>query len=253
MKCRICGNKDLKKYLDLGHHPPSDAFLTEEQLKEPETHYPLQVYYCERCGLSQLGYVVPKEILFGDDYPYTTGTNKAGVEHFREFAKEVTERYKLTKDDLVVDIGGNDGTLLEGFDTRVLNVEPVRTIESKVEKYTGFWDLANATSICHSYGRAKIILATNVLAHVDNLHDFMEGVYVLLADDGAFIIEAPHIDELLKNNEYDTIYHEHLSYLSHRPIEYLCNMYDMFIAGSKYIDFHGGSYRYYIHRICREG
>jgi len=253
MNCRICGNKNLKLFLDLGHHPPSDAFLTEEQLQEPEIHYPLQVYYCERCGLSQLGYIVPKEILFGDDYPYTTGTNKAGVEHFREFAREVTKKYSLTKNDLVVDIGGNDGTLLEGFNTRTVNVEPVKTIESKVGKVTQYWSCPTAHYIEHKHGKAKVILATNVFAHVDDIHDFMEGVDVLLADDGAFIIEAPHMDELLRNNEYDTIYHEHLSYLSHKPIEYLCNMYDMTIVDSKYIDFHGGSYRYCIHRICREG
>jgi len=253
MKCRICGSENLKLFIDLGHHPPSDAFLTEAQLKKPEIYYPLQVYYCEECGLSQLGYVVPKETLFGDDYPYTTGTNKAGVKHFRQLAQEVTEKYNLTKDDLVVDIGGNDGTLLEGFDTRVLNVEPVTTIESKVKTIYQFWRPFVARLITRQHGKAKVILATNVFAHVDNIHEFMDGITILLADDGVFVIEAPHVDELLKNCEYDTIYHEHLSYLSHKPIEYLCNMYDMTIADSKYIDFHGGSYRYFIHRICREG
>lgn len=251
MNCRICGGTRLKKFLDLGHHPPSDAFLTEKQLHEPEIHYPLDVYYCEDCSLVQLGYVVPKEILFPDDYPYTTGTNAAGVEHFRELAHSIIERYPLTSEDLVVDVGGNDGTLLEFFKDhgcKTMNVEPVAGIPSKVPKICEFWDRYWATHIKNSLGPAKVITATNVVAHIDNLHEFMRGVDILLADEGVLVIEAPSVRELIANVEYDTIYHEHLSYLDGFPLDELVRLYNMSIVYEETHDFHGGSIRYFIIR-----
>ena len=197
-KCRVCDNENLTRFLDLGHHPPSDAFLTKDQLSEPETYYPLDAYYCSACGLVQLGYVVPKEILFNETYPYTTGTNKAGVEHFRQFAKDVVERFKLGKDDLVVDIGSNDGTLLEGFKKygcKVIGVEPVwdiadTAIQRGIFTYNDFWKENLAHLIQGPRQRkAKIITAVNLFAHIDDLHEFMKGIDILLADDGVFIIE----------------------------------------------------------------
>jgi len=257
MKCRICNNTNLTLFLDLGHQPPSDAFLTEQQLKEPETYYPLEVYYCNECGLVQLGYTVPKEILFGDDYPYTTGTNTAGVEHFRQFAKDVTERFGLKKDDLVVDIGSNDGTLLQGFKDLgfdVYGIEPVQKAgeiarQNGINTAITWWNVKIAQIIGR---KAKVITATNVFAHVDDLHDFMKGIDILLADDGVFVIEAPYLGNLLDNFEYDTMYHEHLSYLTEYPVEVLCNQYGMTVIQSKHQAIHGGSCRYFIKRAKPE-
>ncbi len=255
MKCRICKNTNLIQVLSLGHHPPSDAFLTKEKLQEPETHYPLDLYYCKECGLAQLGYVVSKEDLFSRNYPYETGVNQAGVEHFTHMAESLVERYGLGYNDLVVDIGGNDGTLGRAFKEiahcAVINVDP-SDVESKVFKIEAFWNEETAQYIRSHYSIAKCITATNVFAHVDDLHAFMRGVDILLADDGVFVIESPDFIQLLNRLQYDTIYHEHLSYLHQRPIEYLIKQYDMEIAERTNFDFHAGSVRYEIKRVSAQ-
>lgn len=252
MKCRVCSNNELVRILDLGFHPVSDGFLTEAQLQEPETYYPLELYYCDKCNLVQLGYVVPKEILYNDDYPYTTGTNKAGVEHFRRFAKETVERFKLGKDDLVVDIGSNDGTLLQGFKNLGCNV-------CGIEPCTHLSDMASQGGIstinCFFpsnkftfWGRAKLITATNVFAHVNDLHGFMAGIDGLLIKNGIFIIEAPYLLDMLNHLLYDQIYHEHLSCLSVMPLKVLFEKYNMEIFDVQNVDIHGGSLRYFVAR-----
>jgi len=252
MKCRICSNDKLLKVLDLGFHPVSDGFLTREQLKGCEVYYPLELYFCAKCSLVQLGYVVPKEILFSDDYPYATGTNKAGVEHFRQFAKETVERFKLGKDDLVVDIGSNDGTLLQGFKNfgcRVLGVEPCKHLADMATQ-------GGIDTIPCFFGpvqnilkqKAHIIAATNVFAHINDLHEFMKNVKGALTNDGIFIIEAPYLLDMLDGLLYDQIYHEHLSYLAVRPLKALFAKYNMEIFDVQKVDFHGGSLRYFVAR-----
>lgn len=250
MKCRLCFTENIPRFLNLGFHPISDGFLTEVQLHHMEITYPLEVFYCEKCGLVQLGYVVSQDILFGDDYPYTTGTNAAGVEHFKQFAEETVERFRL-KNDFIVDIGSNDGTLLQWFEytgCKVCGVEPVRTIKSKVDKVPGFWNIAVANLLHCQHGKAKVITATNVFAHCPDLHGFMKGIDILLDDKGVFIIESPYLLDLIDNLEYDTIYHEHLSVLAVRPLKYLLDQYNMEIFDIKRVDFHGGSLRYFISR-----
>lgn len=254
MNCRICSNDDLTKTLNLGLHPPSDGFLSEEQIQQPETYYPLELYYCDKCNLVQLGYVVPKEVLYNDDYPYTTGTNRVGVEHFRQFAKETVERFKLGKDDLVVDIGSNDGTLLQGFKNagcEVLGIEPCKHLADMANQggiFTLHKFFPSDVDGFYTDGPVKLITATNVFAHVDDLHDFTDRVAFLLADDGIFIIEAPYLLDMLDHLLYDQIYHEHLSYLSVTPLKVLFEKYNMEIFDVQNLDFHGGSLRYFVAR-----
>ena len=250
MNCRICHNENLKLFLSLGYHPPSDAFLSN--LTEPETHYPLTVYECARCGLFQLGHVVPKEILYNDKYPYETGMNVEGVKHFRELAESVVKQFHLGHNDLVVDIGSNDGTLLSGFKEsgcKVLGIEPVKQLAEKskekgIDTYSWFFSSLMPEPLF--IGKAKIITATNVFAHVDDLHDFMKGIDKLLADNGIFIIEAPYIGDLLENFEFDTIYHEHLSYFSPKALHNLFKQFGMVIFKIDKFPIHGGTYRYYV-------
>lgn len=252
MNCRICRGTDLHKFLDLGYHPASDAFLSN--LTEPETHYPLTVYICDNCGLFQLGYVVPKEVLYSDNYPYETGSNVEGVKHFQKLAESVVNKFNLNGNDLVVDIGSNDGTLLAAFKslgTKVFGVEPVSQLAIKSQAkgiitHYGFFDPFFMGLIKPK--TVKIITATNVLAHVDDLHDFMKGIDKLLADNGVFIIEAPYVGDLLKNLEYDTIYHEHRSYFSPKTLSYLFKQYGMAIKIIEKYPIHGGTYRYYVQR-----
>lgn len=252
MKCRICENKKLDLVLSLGHQPPSDAFLTEAQLQEPEIYYPLDLYHCERCGLAQLGYVVAKEVLFNDEYPYQTGQNSGGRTHFKGLADSVVSKYGLKHGDLVVDIGGNDGTLLGYFKEHgceVVNVEP-SGVESKVERTKCFWDNGCAVWIRDYFkSKAKVICATNVFAHVSDLHGFMKGVDMLLADDGVFVVEAPSFERMIEKNDYTQIYHEHLSYLDPEPMGYLANEHGMMVFDIDEIEVHGGTFRYHINKV----
>lgn len=246
IKCRICGTSRLDLVLNLGLHPPSDAFMTKEQLSEPEVAYPLHLYRCQNCSLVQIGYTVPPTTLFNDNYPYETGVNAKGVEHFRELAKTVYER---CHPETVIDIGSNDGTLLEGFQElgcQVLGVEPVKKIaeSAKVKTFNKFWGYGTATKV----HKVDVITTTNVLAHVTDIHSFMKGVTQALAAGGTFVVEAPYLFDMLNNVEYDTIYHEHLCYFSLKSMDYLMRMHDMIIYHYQQFPVHGGTMRYFIGR-----
>ena len=254
--CRICGSSNLFTFLDLGFTPPADQFLRENQLTEPETSYPLKVMMCRVCGLAQLSHTVHCEILYRRDYPYESSITQSGQTHWDEFAKTVCSTYKLTKKDLVVDVGSNVGVLLSSFKNNgasVLGVDPasniVRIAEKRgIETIDDFLDSTVAKKIVNQKGKAKVITATNVFAHVDDLHSFIKAVKLLLDAKGIFIVEAPYFGNLLKYLEYDTIYHEHLSYLLLKPIMHLVKMHDMEVIDVQERDIHGGSFRVFIAR-----
>jgi len=245
MKCRIC-NKDTIEYLNLGNHPPSDNFLTKEQLVDAgERVHPLALMYCPSCSLSQLSHVVPADELYNNEYPYETGLNSGGVKHFEEMAKSIQSEFKPG---YVVDVGSNDGTLLEGFDCKVCGIEPVSTIKPKVHTINRFFSLGAVNDALEYGGEADVVTATNVFAHIDNLHGFMECLKYLLAHDGVFIIEAPYFVDLVKDLAFDTVYHEHLSYLSIKPLAHLFREYDMEIFNVRHFPIHCGTMRYYVAR-----
>ena len=246
MKCRICGGKTTE-YLNLGEQPPSDAFLSKEQLGHLETVYPLIVEFCSNCSLSQLNYVVPPEILYNDSYPYETRMNSEGVKHFNGLARTVIGRFDP---DYVVDIGSNDGTLLEGFTCKVCGIEPVMEIalKSSVPTINDFLSEYSADQALVYGGKADVITACNVFAHVDNLHGFMMLVDRMLKEDGVFIIEAPYLPNMIDNLAFDTIYHEHLSYLSIKPLTHLFREYGMEIFDVETFNVHCGTMRYYVGR-----
>lgn len=247
MKCRVCNNENLHEVLDLGYHPPSDAFL--DDLNEPETSYPLKLMVCPVCCLLQISHVVPKEVLYNNKYPYETGCNRLGVEHFGRFAESIVKEFELTSKHTVMDIGSNDGTLLKGFKKRgckVIGIEPCGLIAKKANK-SGIHTI-NSFFPADINTKADIITAANVFAHIDNWHELMVGVDRCLNRYGTFIIEAPSADLLIKNTEFDTIYHEHLSYLSPYPLNILLKQYNMHIIGTEEHEIHGGSTRYFIKR-----
>ena len=258
--CRMCGSRDLERYLDLGHMPPADQFRRADQLGEPSVHFPLEVLACMRCGLSQLGYVVAPEILYQDEYPYEASTTRAGQHHFRAFAASVARRFALGERDLVVDIGSNVGVLLSGFaaeGARVIGVDPAANIAAianarGVPTIASFFGHEAAEEIARGHGHASVICGTNVFAHVDDLDAFMRAVDTLLAPDGIFIFEAPYFVNLLRSLEYDTIYHEHLSYLSVRPLVPFFDRLGMRIFDIREVDIHGGSFRVFVDRGVRE-
>jgi SAM-dependent methyltransferase len=257
--CRMCGGVKLRQFIDLGFTPPADAFLRADQLQQPETHYPLQVCQCLDCGLAQLTHVVSPEVLYRHDYPYESSITKAGHAHWKEFADAICERLALGSSDLVIDVGSNVGVLLECFRSngaRVLGIDPasniVRLAEKRgIETWDEFFGPHMVGRVLQDKGRAAVITATNVFAHVDKLRDFMAAVDALLTDKGVFIIEAPHFARLLESLEYDTIYHEHLSYLSLRPLQAFMRNCGMEVFDVQERDIHGGSFRVFAARSGR--
>lgn len=254
--CRMCGGGDLEPYLDLGHMPPADQFRRADQLGEPSVHFPLRVLACMACGLSQLDYAVRPEILYQDEYPYEASTTRAGRLHFRAFAKTTVRRLALRAGDLAVDIGSNVGVLLDGFQKeglRICGVDPAANIaaiadERGIPTIAGFFDERSVGQVLRAHGQAAVITGTNVFAHVDDLARFMLGVDALLAPGGAFVFEAPYFGNLLQDLEYDTIYHEHLSYISVKPLAPFFACFGMRIFDVREQDIHGGSSRIFVDR-----
>lgn len=256
MNCRMCGSAKLENFLDLGFMPPADQFRRKDQLREPDIHYPLQVMMCKECGLAQLSHVVSPEILYRNDYPYESSTTRTGHIHWSEFAASVVARLKLGPQDLAVDIGSNVGVLLEAFRTqglRVQGVDPAANIAmiaqaNGIDTICDFFNEDTARAIVADKGHASVVTATNVFAHVNDLDAFIESVKDLLGKQGVFIFEAPYFVNLLKHNEYDTIYHEHLSYLSVKPLLAFFRKHDMEIFHIEERDIHGGSFRVHVGR-----
>lgn len=256
MICRICHSPDLTKFLDLGFTPPADAFLVPERMSQPETHYPLEVMICNDCKLVQLSYVVPPEILFQQDYPYESSTTATGRNHYYSLAKEITTRYGLGSKDLVIDIGSNVGVLLSGFKTvgaRVLGIDPAERMceianKNGIETIHGFFSESLVHEIVKTKGMAAVITGTNVVAHINDLHALVRGLQSLLGKKGVFVFEAPYLTHLLEKLEYDTIYHEHLSYLSVLPMQRLFTQFGMEIIDVQEVSIHGGTLRYHAAR-----
>ena len=254
--CRMCKSARLVRFLDMGLTPPADQFRTEERLAEPDVYYPLEAVLCEECGLTQLSYVVSPEILYRDDYPYESSTTRTGREHWEEFARTTVKMLGLGQDDLVVDVGSNVGVLLEMFrnnGTRVIGVDPAENIASIAEErgiptLSEFFGPETARRIVEEYGTASVVTATNVFAHVDDLDDFVLALDILLNEKGVFILEAPYFVNLLRDLEYDTIYHEHLSYLSMKPLVSYFRRFDMQVFDVQQRDIHGGSFRVFVRR-----
>jgi len=254
-ECRVCKKKQLKKVLTLGPTPLANAFLTEKQIDEPESFYPLDVYFCLQCHFIQLGHVVSPEILF-KNYLYVSSTSPVFVNHFRSFAQDIVSRFSLNSKSLVIDIGSNDGILLKPFlalGTRVLGIEPASHIAKQAKKegidtIDEFFSVTLAKKIVKKKGRAKIITANNVFAHIHDLDEVIKGLDVLLDDDGIFITESPYLIDFLKKRYFDLVYHEHLSYWSLSSLMKLFKRFNMEVFDIQKVDAHGGSIRTFVKR-----
>ncbi|MGI0011644.1 MAG: methyltransferase domain-containing protein, partial [Nitrosopumilaceae archaeon] len=208
-----------------------------------------QVFFCDSCSLIQLGNAVDPTIMF-KEYLYTSGVSTAFKDHLDSFAKLLVERFNITSNDLVIDIASNDGTLLSCFakhHVKILGVEPSNT--AKIARANGiptindFFDENIAKEILAKYGKAKVITATNVFAHVKNLDSFMNGIKLLLDDNGAFVSESQYLVDIIEKLEYDTIYHEHLRYYRLQPLLRLFDRYDMEVFDAERVPAQGGSIR----------
>ncbi len=250
-RCRICNSEDLIKYLDLGATPLANSLLDEKDLDKKESRFPLQVLYCNNCSLSQLSIVVNPKVLFSE-YVYRSSISKTFESHCRQMAETVSKMMD-GEGNLIVDIASNDGCLLQQFKDcgfRTLGIEPAENLV-KIAQAIGieteglFWDMDAAEKILKKYGKAKVITATNVLAHVDDLGEFLKAVNVILDENGLFIVEVPYLHDLLAKNEFDTIYHEHLSYFLAKPLQALYRKNGLAINKIEKYPIHGGSIRIY--------
>lgn len=251
--CRICDSSKLYRFLDLEEMPIPNGFLTEKELQNPEPFYPLAAFICENCWLVQLTHVIPPEIMF-KNYLYIPSTSTTMLEHFQVMALELTTKFNLSDQDLVIDIGSNDGTLLGYFkeqELKVLGIDPATNL-AQVARLKGidtiddFFNSGLAEKVVSEYQQAAAITATNVFAHIHNIHDVINGIRTLLADNGVFVGEFPYLVDLLDKNEFDTIYHEHLSYFAVRPLVKLFEAHDMYIFDIKKVPIHGGSIRVFV-------
>ncbi len=250
-KCRVCGRADFTKYLSLGALPLANNLITPGQIHSEEK-FPLEVLFCNPCAFSQLSIVVNPDIMFRN-YVYRSSISRIFSEHCADIAHEL-EGCPLAGGDLVLDIASNDGCMLKEFKAigcRVLGVDPAINLAKiasaqGIETIPEYWSPQLASELEKKHGKAKVVIAVNVFAHIDDLHSMVEGVKKILAPNGYFIIESPHLQSLIEHTEFDTIYHEHLSYLLVKPLAGLMLEHGMRIAKVKKSDIHGGSIRMYI-------
>jgi novobiocin biosynthesis protein NovU/D-mycarose 3-C-methyltransferase len=248
LHCRVCGAALPPPFLDLGAMPLANAFLESPSAFAGERAYPLAVRGCAACGLVQLDHVVPAEILYRD-YIYVSATSEAVRRHAEELAERSVRAHGWGEGRLLVEIASNDGTVLKAFQKhgmRVLGVEPARNIAAVAEAegvptVAEFFTREAARGIRASHGAADGILARHVFAHVDDVHDFLDGAAHVLAPGGVLLIEVPYLGNLLDDLEFDTIYHEHLSYIALAPVERLCAAHGLRVVDVERVTLHGGS------------
>ncbi len=255
-KCQVCGAADLKSVLFLGFLPPVNTMAPLGTRPAEQPAYPAEILCCPRCQLVQLGLVVDPAILFPPHYAYTSGTTKILRENFAQLYQEVMQLYPLAKTDLVVDVGCNDGTLLSNFQSghRVCGVEPTNASKLAVKRgipvVNAFFGREAAEQVLSAHGKANLLTATNVFAHIENIHKIVECVLQLLGPDGIFISESHYLLSLVETLQYDTIYHEHLRYYSLTSLKYLLELHGLEVIHARPIPTHGGSIRVY---ACRKG
>jgi len=248
--CRLCGGSDLHLVLALTPTPPANAFVGADDLAAEQACYPLDVFFCKSCHHVQLLDVVDPGKLF-ENYVYVSGTSSSFVRHFKNYADAVIGRFQPDAENLVVDIGSNDGTLLAAFRARgmtVLGVDPARDIAEKatangIETMPAFFTPELAAEIRQSHGPARIVTANNVFAHADDLAGIVDGVKILLADNGVFVFEVSYLADVIEKNLFDTIYHEHLAYHLVKPLVRFFEDNGMQLFSTERVPSHGGSLR----------
>jgi hypothetical protein len=253
--CQVCDEQNLESVMFLGYLPPVNTMPVVGTQPAEQPAYPAQLLRCPRCKLVQLGLVVDPAILFPPSYPYTSGTTKVLRDNFAELYTEARSMFELGPDDLIVDIGSNDGTLLSNFHKhghKVRGIEPTGAgkiaVANGIPTLTSFFGPAAAKQVVAENGRARIVTAANVFAHIEDVHTIVDSVLTMLDEKGVFISESHYLHSLLETLQYDTIYHEHLRYYSVTSLQALLQMHGLTIIHCKRIPSHGGSIRVYAAR-----
>jgi hypothetical protein len=258
MKCRGCSSTLSKTFIDLGESPIANNLLSLHQLTEPEEFFPLHARTCDACGLVQLPEVSSREMLFPGNYSYYSSYSKSWLIHSQLFALEITQRLQLNSNDLVIEVASNDGYLLQYFRKAripVLGIEPATDVaefaarERGIQTIVDFFGKDTASKVLKKYSKSRLIIANNVLAHVPDIHDFVEGFRILLEDDGIATFEFPHLLNLIRFNQFDTIYHEHYSYLSLTALRPIFAKHGLRVFDVEKLNTHGGSLRVFVCRL----
>jgi len=256
--CQVCGSTNLSQVIFLGYLPPVNTMPPVGTPPQEQAAYPAQLLECGDCKLVQLGLVVDPEILFPPNYPYTSGTTRILRENFAQLYEEASTLLDLKKNDLIVDIGSNDGTLLSSFHEnghRVLGIEPTNTgklaQERGITTQIEFFGPEAVKRAEDAHGKAAVITAANVFAHIENVQGVMESLLELLDDDGVFISESHYWIALVETLQYDAVYHEHLRYYSLTALNFLLNRFGLEAFHATRIPTHGGSIRVYAARKGR--
>lgn len=258
-RCQVCDYEPLRKVLFLGYLPPVNQMRKIGEMPHEQPGYPALLLACPRCTLVQLGLIVDKAVLFPPDYPYTSGTTKILRENFADLYAESQTILPMKAEDLAIDIGSNDGTLLSNFHSdgrggghRVLGIEPSQVgnlaNERGINTLISFFERRVAEDVRRTHGAAKIVTATNVFAHIEHIHEIVESILVMLDERGVFISESHYLLDLVRTLQYDTIYHEHLRHYSLRSLQYLLGMHGLEVIHARRIPTHGGSIRVYAAR-----
>ena len=253
MKCRHCDSNLDNVFLDLGFAPPSNAYLREEALQKPELTFPLKLYVCDQCWLVQTEDYNAADELFSNDYAYFSSTSQSWLNHAKDYAFDITKELNLTEKSFVIEIASNDGYLLKNFKSNkipCLGIEPTNSTADVAEKIgipvlREFFGVKTANFLSRSEQTADLICGNNVYAHVPDINDFTKGLKIALKQGGTINLEFPHLLNLIDKNQFDTVYHEHFSYLSLLTV---CNIFSsvgLRIFDVKILSTHGGSLRIY--------
>ena len=253
MNCRHCHSKLERLFLDLGFAPPSNAYLNEAQLKAPEKYYPLRLFVCEDCWLVQTDDYTQADELFDKNYAYFSSVSKGWLDHASKYCSMVTNKLGLNKDSLVVEIASNDGYLLKNFinaQIPCLGIEPTLSTAAEAEALgipvlKEFFQKALAEQLVKSGRSADLIISNNVFAHVPTINDFTDGIKLLLKPEGTVTLEFPHLLKLLEQRQFDTVYHEHFSYLSLYTTIQIFEKAGLRVYDVEELNTHGGSLRIY--------
>ena len=252
LRCQSCGSTELERVLDLGYQPLCNEFVPIGDPIQPQTYYPLCLCYCHQCTLVQLDYVIPTQHAFGDQYTYLTGSSRSLVEYFSDLAGNLAARFDLHPGDAVVEIGANDGTFLKAFQDlgmNVLGIEGARQASSiavangipVIEEFFGKGMAAEVKNRLPDGAKIRLVLGMNVLAHTDNINEFLPEVVELMEPGVVFVSQSHWLLALIQKFEFDTIYHEHLRYYTLGSLTSLFQRHGLNINDAETNDFYGGS------------
>lgn len=253
LHCRFCDQPLEHTVIDLGTAPLSNAYLSAEGLRGPELHFPLRVYFCTECYLVQLPASAAPDQIFSDDYAYFSSYSTTWLRHSKAYVDHMRAEYGIGADDYVVEVGSNDGYLLRYFldaGVPVQGIDPAQNVADAAEAIgvptlSDFFGADLARSLTASGRKADLLIGNNVLAHVPDLNDFVEGLRIMLAPGGVLTMEFPHLLRMIQNGEFDTIYHEHFSYFSLLAVENVFAAHGLTVFDVEELPTHGGSLRIY--------